>query len=140
MRQAASQQRQALWAQFQVCAKVLRTLQRSQPMTPGSLYRLRRKCGKTGCRCQRGELHATWVLTRSEQGRTRLYPVPAQARGQLRRLTAEYRRWQRARARLVKLSSQLLPRVDALAEHRLVAWPSPPHPPARPTTHPPPRS
>jgi len=140
MSRDASRQRQALWAQLRACAKVLRTLQRSEPMTPGSLYRLRRKCGKANCRCQRGELHATWVLTRSEQGKTRLYPVAAHERAQLRRLTAEYRRWQRARARLVKLSSQLLPRVDELLEHRLVAWPPPADSPEPPTANPPPRS
>jgi hypothetical protein len=120
-----SKERQTLWNCFRICEKVLRTLQRSEPMAPGSLYRLQRQCGKSPCRCQRGHLHATWVLTRSEAGQRRLYAVPAAQRGRLRRLCAEYRRWQRARARLVKLTSQLLRQVDALAEHRLVAWPQP---------------
>ena len=28
-----------------------------EPLLPGSLYTLRRKCGKPNCRCSRGELH-----------------------------------------------------------------------------------
>ena len=55
-----------LLCEFQM---VLCTVQcRSQPMVPGSLYLLRRKCGKPNCRCATGELHTRWVLTRSEQG------------------------------------------------------------------------
>jgi hypothetical protein len=45
-------------------------------MIQGSFYLLRRKCGKPNCRCATGQLHPTRVLTRSEQGRDRLYVVP----------------------------------------------------------------
>ena len=94
-------------------------------MVQGSLYLLRRKCGKPNCRCTRGQLHATWVLTRSEAGRSRLYPVPADQRGGLRPLTREYRRWQRTRALLIKQSARLVGLIDQLADQRLQAWPSP---------------
>jgi hypothetical protein len=104
-------------------ARTLRRLQRSQPMVQGSFYRLRRKCGNPRCRCTRGELHASWVITRSEAGQHRLYPVPDEARGWLRQLTAEYRRYQRARAVLVKRHQQMLALVDGLAELRLRPWP-----------------
>ena len=33
-----------------------------EPLLPGSLYTLRRKCGKPNCRCSRGELHEGTVL------------------------------------------------------------------------------
>ena len=29
----------------------------------GSVYKLRRKCGKATCRCQEGHLHESWVLS-----------------------------------------------------------------------------
>lgn len=64
-------------------------------------------------------LRASSVLTRSEAGKNRLYAVPEDQRGCLRLLTREYRRWQRARARLVKQSATLVARVDQMAEYWL---------------------
>lgn len=92
-------------------------------MVQGSFYLLRRKCGKPNCRCARGQLHATYVLTRSEQGKDRLYSVPKDQRASLRQWAAEYRRYQRARAVLAKRSGRLLVLVDAMAARRLLVWP-----------------
>lgn len=120
-----SRRRQQLWQAYAALARTLRTLQRQQPMVMGSLYLLRRKCGKLNCCCAQGQLHASWVLTRSESGQSRLYAVPRDQRGRLRPLTREYRRWQLARARLVKQSRALLTMIDQLAEGRLQRWPPP---------------
>ena len=95
-------------------------------MTPGSLYLLRRKCGKPTCRCAQGHLHEAWVLTRSEAGKAKLLAVPTEQRARLRQLTQTYRRYQRARAKWVKLSVQLLAQIDLLAEAQIVAWPPAP--------------
>jgi hypothetical protein len=124
MSDATSRRRQQLWQAYAALARTLRTLQRQQPMVPGSLYLLRRKCGKPNCRCAQGQLHASWVLTRSESGQSRLYSVPQDQRGRLRPLTQEYRRWQLARARLVKESAAIVTMIDQLAEGRLQPWPS----------------
>jgi hypothetical protein len=115
--------RQQMWRAYVALAQTLRPLQRSQPMVQGSFYRLRRKCGKPNCRCASGQLHATWVLTRSEQGKDRLYTVPEDQRARLRQWAAEYRRYQRARAVLAKRHWQMLALVDQMAEQRLLAWP-----------------
>lgn len=120
-----SRQRRRLWQMWGTAARLVRRMQRAEPMCPGSLYLLRRRCGKPSCRCQQGELHATWVVTRSERGAVRLYRVPAEDRAAVRRLTDAYRDWQRARAALVKLSAELLRQLDALAEARLQPWPPP---------------
>lgn len=93
-------------------------------MVQGSFYLQRTKCGKPNCRCARGELHARWVITRSVQGRQRIYSVPSAQRARLRELTGEYRRYQRARAVLVKRHQKLLQLVDQIAEKRLVDWPT----------------
>ena len=84
---------------------------------------MRRKCGKAGCRCTRGQLHGVWVLTRTESGKHKLYTVPANQRARLRRLTAAWRRHQRARARLVKQVAALLRLADQLAQSERVDWP-----------------
>ena len=115
--------RQQLWRAFAALGRVLRPLQRPQPMVQGSFYRLRRKCGKPNCRCAAGQLHGTWVLTRSEAGKDRLYTVPVDQRAQVRQWAAQYRRYQRARASLVKRSLHLLGLVDQMAEQRLLVWP-----------------
>lgn len=115
--------RQQFWRSYAAMRTSLHWLQRSQPMVQGSFYLLRRKCGKPTCRCARGELHATWVITRSELGKDRIYSVPAEQRGRLRELTSEYRRYQRARALLVRRHLQLLKLADLIAEKRLRPWP-----------------
>ena len=115
--------RQQLWRAYAAQASTLRRLQRSQPMVRGSFYLLRRKCGKPNCRCARGQLHPAYVLTRSEAGKDRLYPVPKEQRAAVRKWAAEYRRYQRARAVLVKRHLRLLALVDQIAEQRLLIWP-----------------
>ena len=120
--------RQQLWRAYAALATTLRRLQRSEPMVQGSFYLLRRKCGKPNCRCARGELHPAYVLTRSEAGKDRLYPVPKEQRAEVRKRAAEYRRYQRARAVLVKRHQKMLALVDGLAETRLRPWPDNPPP------------
>ena len=118
-----SKLRQQLSRSFATLGQVFAELIRSTPMVPGSLYRLRRKCGKPNCRCAQGELHETWVLTRSEQGKSRLYSVPAAERASVREWASQYRRYQRARAQWVKRCVALLAQIDHLAEQRIVVWP-----------------
>jgi hypothetical protein len=115
--------RQQLWRAYAALAHTLRRLQRSDPMVQGSFYLLRRKCGKPNCRCATGQLHAAYVLTRSEQGKDRLYMVPQEQRAQVRKWAAEYRRYQRARAVLARRHVGLLALVDQMAEQRLLVWP-----------------
>ncbi len=115
--------RQQLWRAYAASAHTLRRLQRTDPMVQGSFYLLRRKCGKPNCRCVTGQLHAAYVLTRSEQGKDRLYMVPKEQRAQVRKWAAEYRRYQRARAVLARRQIGLLALVDQMAEQRLLDWP-----------------
>jgi hypothetical protein len=124
-----SRLRQKLWRAYAALARTLRQLQRDQPMVQGSFYLLRRKCGKPNCRCASGQLHASWVLTRSEAGKDRIYPVPKDQRAQVRRWALEYRRYQRARAALAKAHPQLLALADQMAAQRLLVWPERKEPP-----------
>ena len=123
MKLSHARQRQELWGLWRRMGRLLKRLSLSDPLTPGSLYWMGRKCGKANCACARGELHRTWVVTRSEAGRARLYPVGAESRAAVRRWTGAYRIYQRSRAGLVKHWEPLLRRVDALAETRRVNWP-----------------
>ena len=90
-----------------------------EPLLPGSLYTLRRKCGKLNCHCSRGELHESTVLSYRGQGRPRnISPQPEQL-DSLRSMTQEYRRCRQARAEIVRWQRQLLKLVDALEAARI---------------------
>ena len=117
--------RRQLWRQFRASARLLRLMTRQAELIPGSFYLLRRKCGKPSCRCAQGHLHTTWVLTRSEAGHHKLYPVPPAQRARVRKLAAAWKRSQKARAKLLKLNSQLLALADEIVQKQQVDWPPP---------------
>jgi hypothetical protein len=90
-----------------------------EPLLPGSLYTLRRKCGKPSCRCSRGELHESTVLSYRGQGKPRNRATTPEHLPALRALTDQYRRCRQARAQLVRWQGQLLAIVDALQAARV---------------------
>ena len=89
------------------------------PLVPGSLYTLRRRCGKPNCHCSRGELHESTVLSYRGQGRPRNISPPPEQLGSLRTMTHDYRRCRQARAKIVRWQRQLLALVDALQAARV---------------------
>jgi hypothetical protein len=90
-----------------------------EPLLPGSLYTLRRKCGKPNCHCSRGELHESTVLSYRGQGRPRNISPPPGQLDSLRTMTHHYRRCRQARAKLVRWQRQLLKLFDALEAARV---------------------
>jgi len=115
--------RQKLWRDYDALGRTLRLMTSQGPLTPGSFYLMRRKCGKPTCRCARGQLHPVWVLTRTESGQHKLYSVPAAQRAQVRQWAGAWRRYQRARAQLVKQIAALLAQADRLVQAQQVDWP-----------------
>jgi hypothetical protein len=90
-----------------------------EPLLPGSLYTLRRKCGKPSCHCSRGQLHESTVLSYRGQGKPRNLAMAPEHLPALRDLTDQYRRCRQARAQLVRWQRQLLDIVDALQAARV---------------------
>ena len=90
-----------------------------QPLLPGSLYTLRRKCGKPSCRCSRGELHESTVLSYRGQGKPRNLATAPEHLPALRAMTDQYRRCRQARAQLVRWQRHLLDLVDAMQAARV---------------------
>ena len=103
--------------------ELLRVVMQRPPLIRGSVYTLRRKCGKAVCRCQEGHLHASWVLSVPEKGAKRMRAVPKGKRLKWQQMTERYRRFRRARARLVKLFAEVIKRVDELERERTVPPP-----------------
>ncbi len=89
-----------------------------EPLLRGSVYELRRKCGRPSCHCAEGEPHATWVLATSGPRGRRLRTLPPSRLPEVRRRAERSRRFRRARARLVQVHRQILAFVDQLEEAR----------------------
>ncbi len=104
--------------------RLFREVMRREPVVRGIVYKLRRKCGKPGCRCSRGEWHESWVFSALDaDGIKRLRPVPRGVRARWRALTQRYRRARKARAQLVKWFAEALRIIDALEQERTVKPP-----------------
>ena len=90
-----------------------------EPLLPGSLYTLRRKCGKPNCHCARGELHESTALSYRGEGRPRNVSPSSDQIDTLRKMTDDYRRVRQARAELVRWQRRVLTLVDALEAARV---------------------
>lgn len=86
----------------------LNTLMAPKPLLRGSVYRLRRRCGKAGCRCARGELHESWVFLTREKGVQRLRAVPSGQSARWQERAEDYRRFRRAQRELGRLVREAL--------------------------------
>jgi len=89
-----------------------------KPVIKGSVYELKRKCGKRGCKCVQGELHSRMVVSASEKGKTRLSVIP---RGFLVEVQIKVRGYQdlrRARARVVEVHKKMLQVLDEMEAMR----------------------
>lgn len=84
----------------------------------GSVYELKRKCGKPGCKCAKGQLHRRMVVSASEGGKTRLRVI---ARGfvvEVQNKVHRYQKLRRARARLVVVHKEMLQLMDEMERMR----------------------
>ena len=98
--------------------KLLPIFLEGYPMVRGTVYPLRRRCGKPNCRCARGKLHETTVLSASISGRSRLRAIPADQVEKMSKLTKRYQRFRTARADFVKLYTKMLHAIDAIEKVR----------------------
>lgn len=97
---------------------LLPTLVDRRPMIKGTVYEQRRKCGKPNCSCADGEPHRSMVLSRSENGRTKLKTIPSGHLKDFQVLTERYQKFRRARARLGQISKMMIKLIDELEESR----------------------
>jgi len=95
-----------------------------RPVIKGTVYELRRRCGKPGCKCAQGELHARMVVSASEKGRTRLRVVPRGFLVDVQERVKRYQELRRVRARLVVIHRQMLRVLDEMEGMRREELPS----------------
>ena len=96
-----------------------------RPVMKGTVYELRRKCGKPGCKCARGELHTRMVLSASEGGKTRLQVIPHGSLGEVQEKVRRYQEFRQVRARLGEIYRKMLTVIDEMEAMRREELPSP---------------
>jgi hypothetical protein len=84
----------------------------------GSVYELKRRCGKPGCKCTQGQLHARMVLSASEGGRTKLRVIPVGSQVEVQIKVRRYQELRRIRARLGEIHKRMLGLIDQMEEMR----------------------
>jgi len=118
--QLSSFRTQMLALQEQLLGLAETFLQRD-PILPGCVYRLRRRCGKPNCRCTQGELHLTEMLSYRGEGRPQsVTPRPGE-RETFCKLTQSYQRFRKARAQWVKLEKEIRRVLDEIESARIEA-------------------
>jgi len=117
-RDQLSRTRQTLTRLAQEIVELVPVLLQREPMVKGTVYQQRRKCGKPNCACATGKPHSTMILSRSQEGRTRLVSIPEGRLAELQILTERYQRFRRARARLGLIYQKMMALIDELEAAR----------------------
>lgn len=85
----------------------------------GTVYILRRRCGRPNCHCAAGELHSSWVLHDRSRRPYCVRCLRPEEIELFKRMTQAHRRVRKARVHLVGIHKRMLKVVDALTELRL---------------------
>jgi hypothetical protein len=123
-RERFSRLRQSLLQLLSEMKRLVEPFFSDRPVIKGTVYELRRRCGKPGCRCAQGELHARMVVSASEKGRTRLRVIPRGFLVEVQERVRRYQELRRVRARLVAIHREMLKVLDEMEAMRREELPS----------------
>ncbi len=78
-------------------------------MLQGTLVALYRRCGKKGCRCERGEKHGpAYCLSYKEGGVTRMVYIPASRLEEVRKGVEAFSRYWELGVKLARLNLEIM--------------------------------
>ena len=123
-RQKFSRLRQSLVHLVSEMKQLVEPFFSDRPVIKGTVYELRRRCGKPGCKCAQGELHARMVVSASEKGKTRLRVIPRGFLVEAQQKVGRYQELRRIRARLVAIHREMLRVLDEMEAMRREDLPS----------------
>ena len=89
----------------------------------GSIYDQKKKCGNKNCKCARGKLHSTKLLSFSHEGKTHLIPLTKYSIFELYRIEKQvkyYRQFRSYRARIVRDFKLFMEEVNKLEKGLLI--------------------
>ena len=123
-RQKFSRLRQSLINLSYEVRELIKPFFSSKPVIKGSVYELKRKCGKPGCKCTKGQLHRSMVLSSSEKGKTRLKVIPHGFLIEVKSKVQRYQKLRRSRRRLGEVHHKMLEVMDEMEAMRREEMPS----------------
>ena len=123
-RQKFSRLRQSLINLSYEVRELIKPFFSDKPVIKGSVYELKRKCGKPGCKCTKGQLHRSMVLSSSEKGRTRLLVIPHGFLLEVKSKVQRYQKLRRSRQRLGEVHRKMLQVMDEMETMRREEMPS----------------
>jgi len=85
-----------------------------KPVIKGSVYELKTKCGKPGCKCAKGQLHHRMVVSASEKGKTKLRAIPHGFLVEVQTKVRRYQELRRVRVRLIEVHKKMLQVIDEM--------------------------
>lgn len=95
--------------------KLLVTLLARKHLVEGGVYLSKSRCGKPNCKCIReGILHTIWKLYWTEDGKTKQRALRKSEVVYYQKLTGNYMRFRKARARLVKIHKEMIELINVL--------------------------
>jgi hypothetical protein len=124
-KQKFSRLRQSLVQLSKEIKKLTNPFLSDKPVIKGSVYELKRKCGKPGCKCAQGELHCRMVVSASEKGKTRLRVIPSGFLIEVQVKARRYQELRQARTRLVEVHKRILQTMDEMEAMRREGVPEP---------------
>ncbi len=91
-------------------------------MIAASLYEMRRRCGNPRCKCARGHLHASWYLSRHQEGRTKLTYIGRIVPDWLAKRIHRYQQHQKTLARIRKIDAEISGSLNKLRDEKLESF------------------
>ena len=113
-----SQLRQSLGRLANEIRQIVEPFFSDKPVIKGSVYELKTKCGKPGCKCAKGELHHRMVVSASEKGKTKLRAIPHGFLVGVQTKVRCYQQLRRARVRLIEVHKKMLQVMDEMEAMR----------------------
>lgn len=117
-KQKFSKLRQSLTLLSYQIREIIKPFFSDKPVIKGSVYELRRKCGKPGCQCVEGKLHSTMVVSSSEKGKTRLKVIPQGFLVEVKTKVQRYQKLRRSRRQLGEVHKKMLEVMDEMEAMR----------------------
>lgn len=113
-RKKFSQLRQSLRRLTNEIRQVSEPFFADKPVIKGSVYELKTKCGKPGCKCAKGQLHHRMVVSASEKGKTKLRAIPHGVLVEVQTKVRRYQELRGVRAKVVEVNKKMLQVLDEM--------------------------
>ncbi|MDD3927739.1 MAG: hypothetical protein PHT33_13895 [bacterium] len=103
--------------------EVINRIMNIKPYVAGSLLKREVRCGKAGCRCEKGELHGPfWYLSQRIEGKTRYTYIPRGRAGVAREKVSEHQRLQELKRKLRQLGKEEENLLEEIARVQEESW------------------